>query len=846
MMKQFLLILIILSSFSLTQAQINLDYYLPKTLSYNPQTPKPKEVLGFEIGEWHLSHDQLLMYLKTLVANSQGRMKFETYGYTYENRPLLLLTITSPKNHEKIEQIRLQHLDLSKPQKANSLNTNEMPLVVWLGYSVHGNEPSGTNSSALVAYHLAAGQGAEIDKLLENTVILLDPCINPDGMQRFSSWVNMHKSKTLVTDPQSREFNEVSPRGRTNHYWFDLNRDWLPLQLPESKGRIQKFHQWKPNILTDHHEMGTNATFFFQPGVPSRQNPLTPSKNFDLTTEIGKFHAQALDSIHSLYYTKEGFDDFYYGKGSSYPDINGGVGILFEQASSRGHAQESANGILNFSFTIKNQFNASLSTLKAGLSLRKKMLDYQREFYTSVPIEKGGYVFGNEGDMMRNYHLNEMLLAHQIEVYQLNQDLNLNNQKFKKNKSYFVPFNQPQQRLIKAIFETQTKFQDSLFYDISTWTMPLAFDLNYAKTALNPDAQKMEKNELPLGKIIGKETQVGYAFKWENYYAPRALYRLLNRNVRAKVVSQKGTYMADNQALELSYGDIIVPLGTQNMAADRLLALMQEIAEKDGIDIYAIQTGFAEAGIDFGSNDMRALSKPSVLLVAGEGADVSEMGEAWHLLDQRYEIPASMMEAERLAGANLQRYNTIVIASGNHNLNAGATENIKNWLRQGNNLICIGSANNWLKTSQIAPDLLFKTKPKEDSLRYLSYGDKDQWRGAQELAGTIFEAQIDISHPLGYGYKTSKIPVFRSNTIFAQKSKNGFQTPIYHAKNPLLSGYVSKDNLKQLENSAYGLINFYGNGRVISLLDDPNFRAFWYGTNKIFANALFFGRLITR
>ena len=265
-------------------------------------------------------------------------------GFTYEGREQLLLIFSSTKNIQQLDAIQQQHYQLTEANGSTSLDINKMPLVLWIGNSIHGNESSGANAALLDAYYLAAAEGTEIDKLLDNTVILLDPSFNPDGLNRFASWVNANKSQTQVSDPNSRELNEMWPGGRFNHYWFDLNRDWLPAQHVESQNRLKFFHQWKPNILTDHHEMGSNSTFFFQPGVPSRVNPNTPLKNQELTAAIGNYHAKFLDSIGSLYFTKEGYDDFYYGKGSTYPDINGGVGILFEQASSRGHAQDTENG----------------------------------------------------------------------------------------------------------------------------------------------------------------------------------------------------------------------------------------------------------------------------------------------------------------------------------------------------------------------------------------------------------------------------------------------------------------------------------------------------------------------
>ena len=407
----------------------DLKYYLPDSVIYNPSIPKPKDIIYHEVGEWHVTHDRLANYMKAIATAAPERVKLETMGFTYEQRPQVLLIITSPKNHQRLEDIRQQHIQLTDPARSASLNIDDMPIVVWIGHSIHGNEPSGANASLISAYYLAAAQGKQIDELLDNVVILFDPSFNPDGLQRFSTWANQHKSKNLVSDPNSREFNEVWPSGRFNHYWFDLNRDWLPAVHVESQNRLKWFHQWKPNILTDHHEQGSNATFFFQPGVPSRVNPLTPDKNQELTAKLGKFHAAFLDRIGSLYFTKENYDDFYYGKGSTYPDINGAIGILFEQASSRGHLQETANGLLSFPFTIKNQFTAALSTLEGAKALRKEFLQWQRDFYKTAMTESANasvkaYVFGDDNDKAKTAKFIEMLLRHQIEVYGLKANYN--------------------------------------------------------------------------------------------------------------------------------------------------------------------------------------------------------------------------------------------------------------------------------------------------------------------------------------------------------------------------------------------------------------------------------------
>ncbi|MDR9410297.1 MAG: M14 family zinc carboxypeptidase, partial [Balneolaceae bacterium] len=379
-----LLLLVIIPFTGYSQA--DLDYYLPDDIEFDPAIPTPEEVIGHQVGEWHVTHDKLVSYMYA-IAEASDRVTIEEYAKSYEDRPLLILTITSPGNHAQIDEIKENQLALTEPDQSGDVDIENQPVVVNIGNSIHGNEPSGSNSSMLTAYYFAAAQGERVEEILDDAVLLLDPSFNPDGLNRFATWVNMHKSITTTTDPADREYNERWPSGRTNHYWFDLNRDWMPVQHPESRGRITKFHEWRPNILTDHHEMGSNSTFFFQPGIPSRTHPLTPQINQDLTGQIAEFHAEALDEIQSLYYSKESFDDFYYGKGSTYPDLFGTIGILFEQASSRGHAQETDHGVLEFPFTIRNQFTTALSTVDAAVALRTDLHEYRRDYYRDVREE---------------------------------------------------------------------------------------------------------------------------------------------------------------------------------------------------------------------------------------------------------------------------------------------------------------------------------------------------------------------------------------------------------------------------------------------------------------------------
>ena len=851
----FLLFIVICQVVVYAQPAVDLSYYLPNNVKYNPDIPTPKSVIGHEVGEWHVTHDRLVYYMKAL-AESTDRITLEETGQTYEGRPQLLLTITSPENHKNIEEIRQQHLLLSDKDKASGVNIENMPVVIWMGYSIHGNEPSGANASLAVAYHLAAAEGEEIENALKNAVILFDPSYNPDGLNRFATWVNMHKSKTEVSDENIRELNEVWPGGRTNHYWFDLNRDWLYLQHPESRNRVSKFQEWMPNILTDHHEMGSNSSFFFQPGVLSRNNPNTPIQNFKLTQKIAEYHVEALDGIQSLYFSEEGYDDFYYGKGSTYPDVQGSIGILFEQASSRGHAHDTDNGVLRFPFTIRNHVTTSLSTLKAGLNLKEDLLTFQKDFYakageraSSDPVK--AIVYGSSNDAARNYHFTEILLQQNIEVYSLAEDFKLEGKSFQKGKSYVVPMNQSQYSLIKGIFSTQTEFEDSLFYDISAWTLPYTFGLPYAElNRINFNSgllgTKLTEIEFPRGKVYGGESTYAFAFDWDEYYSPRALYKLLDQDINLKVATNPFTVNTGENQHEFTYGSILIPLGIQKKTASEVYSILEEISKEDGVSFYSINSGYAVSGSDLGSRNFLKVEKPEIMLMVGDGVRSYEAGEVWHLLDERFNMPVSLVEVKDVNYADLSKYNAIVMVSGSYSdISASGIENLKTWIEKGNTLILIKSAVSWAKRNGLV-NVDFVKNGNDDKDKTRPYANYSNDRGAKVTGGAIFRAKLDITHPMGYGYRESIIPVFKNSNMLANKYNNPYATPLIYTENPLLSGYVHPENLKKIKGSASILVDNLGRGKVITMIDNPNFRAFWYGTNKLFFNALYFGNIISR
>ncbi|MDB9993302.1 M14 family metallopeptidase [Flavobacteriaceae bacterium] len=834
MKKGTLLFFLFLSIKTFTQEyHVKLDYFLPKNISYNQDIPTPASVIDHEIGDWHITHDKLVQYMYAL-AESSDRISIENRGRTFEGRPLLLLYISAPNNLSNLEKIRENHIALTE-NGSDNIEVTKMPIVVYQGFSIHGNEPSGSNAALAVAYYLAAAQGSEIENLLNETVILFDPSYNPDGLQRFAYWANINKSKNINPDPNDREYSEIWPGGRTNHYWFDMNRDWLPVQLPESQARINTFHNWYPNILTDHHEMGTNSTFFFQPGIPSRTNPLTPSKNQEITEAIGKFHAKALNKIGSFYYSKESFDDFYYGKGSTFPDINGGIGILFEQASSRGHAQDSDNGILTFPFTIRNQFTAALSTFEAALSMRIELLNYQKSFYANARKEaknSGVIVFGDEKDATKVNQLAKILKLHKIEYYELKSNFSKNGKNYKKGYSYVIPKDQKQHRLINAMFQKRTTFQDSLFYDVSAWTFPLAFNLDYEENeGVNRQGEKaLEKKST----YIPKNSNYAYLMEWNDYNTPKVLNKILEKGLRAKVSLK--TFKLENKSYD--YGTILIPVQNQKLNKQELSNFINELSKENNVLINGVSTGLSE-GIDLGSSNFKAIEPQKVALIVGRGITPYDAGEVWHLFDQRYDMLISKLDTRDFNRTDLSKYTDIILPNSWGNaLSKKGAEKLKKWVENGGTLIGYKNTGKWLNNNNL---LKIEFKSKKDSIQNTSFEQKSNYFGAQVIGGAIFETYIDRSHPIAFGYKNNTLPVFRNSTIFMKPDKNSYNNPISYSEKALLSGYISNKNLLELKKTSMCKIGDLGKGKVIYFTDNTNFRAFWYGTNKLLMNAIFFG-----
>jgi len=819
---------------------VELDYYLPSSSQYSVDIPTPQSSLGYQVGEWHVRPEQIERYFYQLAEKSP-RVKLEVYAYTHEKRPLFLAYISSEENIKNLESIRQQHLKME--------NQTNRPAVSWMGYSVHGNEASGSNASLLFAYHMVAATDKQTLDQLDNQIIIVDPMINPDGLARFAHWANMYKSKNPNSDPNTKEHNEVWPHARTNHYWFDLNRDWLLLQHPESQGRVKMFHRWKPNVLTDFHEMGTNSTYFFQPGVKSRQNPLTPKENFELTAKISEYHAAALDEIGSLYYSKESFDDFYYGKGSTYPDINGAIGILFEQASARGHLQQSVNGDVSFPFAIKNHLTTSFSTIKAVQENRKSLLRYQNNFYRQAKLKSDAsriraVVFSSH-DPYRLSEFNKILTGHQIQVKPLGEELDINGQKFSPGSSYIIPLKQSQYSLINSIFEKRDQFQDNTFYDVSSWNMPLAFDIDYQMVNRSNFSQKLigkeSKGTKELFETIDDNT-VALAFDWRNFATANLLSYLHQNKVSVKMVGKRLKVATNNGHQYLNKGDLIVPIKAQELSTDELTQLLQKKLTELEISPLFIRSGLAISGPDLGSPSMPILKPVKPLMIIGKGVSSYQAGEVWHLMDQRLSQDLSMMAIDEFSELQSFPYTHLIMVDGKYSLSAESQKILDQWIKAGGILITRSGASAWVAEQNWLSSKGSKLEPTPDT--QISYADMDDTDSRHFIGGAIASTKIDLGHPLGYGLTDENLAVFKRGQFSFSEPKESFVSFARFTKNPLLAGYMSQANQSNLAEQTSMLVQAHGKGKIIAFSDDMNFRGFWLGTSRVFVNALYFGDVI--
>ncbi|MEM7087700.1 MAG: M14 family zinc carboxypeptidase [Bacteroidota bacterium] len=834
----FCSILLFLSTVISVEAQ---DYFFKDKAPFDPGIPTPEAFLGYPIGEQHTRHDQIVAYLSKL-AEISDRASIVSYGKTHEHRNLVMLTVSTPQNLQNIERIKQQHLT-SLNSISGSSNDNDIPIFVNLGYGVHGNEPSSSEAALLTAYTLVASNSSEVQNYLKNAIVFIDAAINPDGRDRHTQWANQFKGSPLVSDSNDAEHNEMWPRGRTNHYWFDLNRDWLLAINPESRGKLNWYHEWYPNVVTDFHEMGTNSNYFFEPMKPiGSLDPIMPKENYeDLNNLFAPYYAGALDNIGSFYFTKEAFDGTYPGYGSSYPDLQGALALLFEQASSRGHLQDTDYGTISFPFTIRNQYISSIATVKAAVENRGRLRKYQQDFFKSAVGQNtvngvAAFEFGDAHDQNRNKAFIDKLLVHKIKVYE-------------RGDRFVVPVKQPQRRMVQTVFETYSKYRDSVFYDASAWSVSNFYNMKSKALSSVKLGREITSTDALVSVTPVTKSNYAYLMDWDDYNAPAALYYMQSEGL--KVASAFKPFSVNTQSgnQDFHYGSILVPVSKQKMDADAVYAVVKEAQRRFSVPVFGTNTGFSSKGIDLGSGNFVSLTQPKAALIIGDGVSSYEAGEVWHLLDTRVNMPITKIQSHLFGRTSLDEYNVLVMVSGRSSLlDSIQQKKIKDWVRRGNTLITIANASRWAINKKIVQEKLTEKKKdtaKNKKVDRLPYVDASENLGRERLGGAIFEVDLDITHPLGFGYRDTKIPVYKNNTVFIAPSKNAYATVAKYTKDAHVDGYISNTNYEELlKPSASLIVSRLGGGRVILFADNPNFRGSWYGTNRLFLNGLFLGNKI--
>ncbi|MBT8238927.1 MAG: zinc carboxypeptidase [Croceitalea sp.] len=811
------------------------DYFFKKFHPFDGNVPSPEEFLGYGIGERHTRHDLIVAYL-TKLAEVSDRASIYEYGQTHEGRKLVILTVSTPQNIQNLPALKQAHLAFTDPTNSVS-NYEDVPIFVNLGYNVHGNEPSSSEAALLTAYTLVASEHPEILNYLKNGVIFIDPTINPDGRDRHTQWANMYQGNPLVADPQDAEHNEYWPRGRTNHYWFDLNRDWLLAINPESRGKLNWYHGWYPNVVTDFHEMGSQSSYFFEPMKTNGSlDPIMPKENYvDLNNLFGEYFAKALDSIGSFYFTKEVFDGTYPGYGSSYPDLQGGLGLLFEQASSRGHKQKTTFGEITFPFTIRNQYTSSITTVKAAVENKAILRKYQQDFFKSALTNAGqskikGYTFKDDFDQNRVKAFIDKLLLHRINVY-------------RSGNEFVVPTRQPQYRMVQTMFETYSKYQDSVYYDASAWSVANFYNMKYKPvTNLNLGEQiKSTENLIKVEPVL--KSDYAYILDYDDYNTTAALNFLQEHKI---VVSSSLKPFTTNTHLGtkgFNYGALVVPVSLQKEGVDKIYEFVLKAQQKFDVPIYSVKTGYHIKGVDLGSRYISPITKPKAAMLVGNGVSSYEAGEVWHLLDTRVNMPITKLQMRSFSRSDLTKYNTLVMVSGAYDLSKKEEEKLKEWVNSGNTLITVGRASKWVIDKKMVKESLIKEE--KDSTKTVvrkPYVDAPENLGKESVGGAIFRVDLDLTHPLAFGYRDAQIPVYKNNSVWLAPSKNEYATVAKYADNPHIDGFITQKNKDEfLKPAASLIVSKLGSGRVVMFADNPNFRGSWYGTNRLFLNALFLG-----
>jgi len=809
-------------------------------LSLHAQIPSPKDFLGYEIGERFTPHHKLVSYFQALAASAPGQMKLEQYGTTYEGRPLLLAYFGSTENLGNLENIRLNNLKLAGIEPGGG-NANA-PAIVWLSYNVHGNEASSSEAVMLTVHYLLTNPQAK--EWFKNTVVIIDPCINPDGRDRYVNWYNSVAGANMNVDPASREHSEPWPGGRTNHYTFDLNRDWAWQSQVETQHRLKKYNAWLPQVHVDYHEQGFNEPYYFAPAAEPYHEVITPwQRQFQVL--IGKNHAKYFDQNGWLYFTKERFDLFYPSYGDTYPTYNGAIGMTYEQGGIR-----AGLGIINEdddTLTLKDRathhHTTGLSTIEVSSQQANQLVDNFKKFFAEAVSNGSGeyksYVLKAKGQQGRMKSLLELLDRNGI-VYGYANGGTVNGYNYLSGKSesfnleqgdVVVNTLQPKGALARVLFEPQSKITDSATYDITAWSLPYAFGLPAYGVKEKLNATK--GLAVPAGPaMVGGA--YGYLKTWNSFEDAKFLANCHKRGIKVRV-SEKPLEMDGKQ---YPAGTLII-IRTSNFSVANFDDAVLKLAAEHKTQLVPVKSGFVDKGSDFGSSDVRSLRKPRVAMLTGDQTAGLSAGVVWHYLDQQLKYPVSLINVSDAGRTDWKKYDVVMAPDGSYQQLFARDGALRNWVSQGGRLVALENAVAMVANAEWGG--LKVKKPEEEKkgdyadLRTYASREKDYLK--ESNPGSIFRLDLDNTHPLGFGFPNYYYTL-KSDLNMYEFMKEGWNVGVVK-KEGKVAGFTGVNATKKLKDGVLIGQLPVGRGSVVFFTDDPIFRSFWESGKLLLANAIF-------
>ena len=807
----------------------------------------PDAFLGYKLGSKFTIHSKLVNYFESVANARPDQMKLEKYGETNEGRPLLMAIIASKENLKRIDEIRKNNLRLTgllkdKPGEMNA------PVIVWLSYNVHGNEPSSSEVSMKVLYEILSGKNTSLNEWMKNTVVIIDPCLNPDGRDRYVNWLTQVIGKFPNPDINAREHDEPWPGGRSNHYNFDLNRDWAWQTQIESQNRLAKYQQWMPQIHCDFHEQSPNSPYYFAPAAEPVHEAVTQwQKDFQVT--VGKNHAKYFDANGWLFFTKQHFDLFYPSYGDTYPLFNGSIGMTYEQGgnNSGGVAIALENGdTLTLADRIDHHFATSISTIEiASVNAGKLVANFKKYFdesnagtnniYKSYVVKNTGK--GNISALKNLLQKNEISFGfatagNNLKGYNY---FNLKEENFSIQKNdLIINAAQPKASLLKVLFEPQPKLTDSATYDITAWALPYAYGLQTYATKENIPVNGIDN--LIASPSAVNTTAYGYIVAYSGFNETKLISALLDANVKLRFAEAAFV----NDEAQYKEGSLLVLRKGNEDKMDKIIALFQQFKT----DFKMLSSGFSQNGFDAGSNKIHFIKNPKIALLTGEGVLSTAAGEVWHLFEQELNKKITLINAKEFDNTDFKNYNVIILPSGNYKFlsNKEAASSLKEWIKDGGKLIAIENAVKQISGLDWGIKLKKLTEDKTDTaLGYAAlkkYAEREKESVTNNIPGAIYKMELDNTHPLGYGYPNYYYTL-KLNENGYEYLKDGWNVGIIRKTQPV-AGFVGT-KVKAILKDAVLLGELpMGRGSVVFFADNPLFRSFWENGKMLFANAVFF------